>query len=108
MFLQLCEAMSAELIFPPPPTARTRAQRLKAAASASSSKAPQMSSISTAASMPATHEEMFEDIKGYLQPLVEAVSDIKARLDVIEGRPAAPTVSSPPRSQIEKPLPTST
>ncbi|MGH0185044.1 UNVERIFIED_CONTAM: hypothetical protein FKN15_016729 [Acipenser sinensis] len=90
MFLQLCEAMSAEPIFPPPPAARPRAQRPKAAASALSSQAPQMPPISIPASTPATHE----DIKGYLQPL--AVSDI--RLDVIEGRPAAAAIPLPPRS----------
>ncbi|MGH0132370.1 UNVERIFIED_CONTAM: hypothetical protein FKN15_071032 [Acipenser sinensis] len=98
MFLQLCEAMSADLIFPPLPSARTRAQRPKAAASASTSKAPQRSPISIAASMPVTHEEIFKDIKGYLKPLVEAVTDIKARLDVIEGQPAAAVIPAPQRS----------
>ncbi|MGH0156036.1 UNVERIFIED_CONTAM: hypothetical protein FKN15_058283 [Acipenser sinensis] len=108
MFLQLCEAMSAESLFPPPPTARTRAQCPKAAASASTSQAPQRSLISIVASMPATHEEIFEDIKGYLQPLVEALSDIKARLNVFEGQPLSQHPQEASRSQIQKPLPTST
>ncbi|RXM34543.1 hypothetical protein EOD39_14033 [Acipenser ruthenus] len=103
MFLMLCEVMSAEPVFPSPPAAQSRSSRHPSAAAALASQEPDqqsatetlcdISSISVSAST-SIHEEIFANIKGFLQPLVDSMSTINARLEALEKRPAA--AAAPP------------
>ncbi|MGH0144261.1 UNVERIFIED_CONTAM: hypothetical protein FKN15_002593 [Acipenser sinensis] len=106
MFLMLCEVMSAEPVFPSPPPAKSHSSRRPSAATALASQEPDqqsatetwrdISSVSVTASTRAAsiHEEIFANIKGILQPLVDSMSTINARLEALEKWPAA--AASPP------------
>ncbi|MGH0152085.1 UNVERIFIED_CONTAM: hypothetical protein FKN15_024251 [Acipenser sinensis] len=101
-----CSVKSAEPVFPPPPAAWSRSSRHPSAAATSASQDPDQPSatetrgdislVSVAASTRATsiHEEIFAYTMGFLQPLVDSMSTINARLDALEKRPAA--TAAPP------------